>query len=103
TAPRGRGGVRGVQRQLDVRGGGAGHLADDLAGDRARVLEVAAFDGGDPLSADEVVVPAVEGDDAAVRAGLRVHHGGSPRRMVRCGGPTERAVVMPLTLDPRGW
>ena len=33
--------VRGVERQFDVGGGGAGHRAELLAGDRARIVEVA--------------------------------------------------------------
>jgi hypothetical protein len=45
-----------VERELDVGGRGAGNLAKLVAGDRARIVEIAAFDGGDPFAADEIVV-----------------------------------------------
>ena len=48
--------VRGVERQLDVGGGGAGHRAELLAGDRARIVKILAFNGSDPFAADEIVV-----------------------------------------------
>ncbi|GAA2925547.1 hypothetical protein GCM10011428_48070 [Streptomyces violaceus] len=62
--------VRGVQGEFDVGGGGAGHLTEDLAGHGGRVLEVAALDRGDEVTADEVVVAPGEVDDAAVRSWL---------------------------------
>ena len=37
------GGVRGVERLVDVLGGGAGDLADEFAGDRRAVLEILAL------------------------------------------------------------
>jgi hypothetical protein len=52
--------VSGIQRQLDVGGGGAGNLAEPLAGDRAWILEILPFDRGDPLSADEIVVAVAD-------------------------------------------
>ena len=56
------GGVRGVERLLDVLGGRAGDLADDLAADRRAVLEVAPLRRRDPLAADEVVVAIADLD-----------------------------------------
>jgi hypothetical protein len=53
--------VGGVQRQLDVFGGGARHFAEGAAGDRADVLEVLALDRRHEFAADEVVVALLEG------------------------------------------
>ena len=65
--------VGGVQRQFDVLGGAAGHLAESLAGDRGDVLEVLALDRGDPFAADPVLVAVLEGDLRALGAGLGVN------------------------------
>ena len=65
-APGRRGGVRGVERLLDVLGGAAGDLGEGLAGHRRGVLEVLALGRRDVLAADEVVVAGLEGDDASV-------------------------------------
>jgi hypothetical protein len=59
------GGVSGVERELDVLGGRERHLGERLAGDRRDVLRVAAFDRGDPVSPDEVLVPGLQLDRAA--------------------------------------
>jgi hypothetical protein len=48
--------VGGVERQLDVGSLGAGNLADRLAGDGADIVEIVPVDGGQPFSADEIVV-----------------------------------------------
>ncbi len=56
------GGVRGVQRQFDVFGRRACHLAERLAGDRAYVVEVLAFDRRDPFAADEIVIAFAKSD-----------------------------------------
>ena len=72
-APGRGGGVRGVERELDVLGGAAGDLAEGLAVDRRDVLEVLALDRGDPLAADPVVVAGSVGDDGAVGTGCCVH------------------------------
>ncbi|EJZ06057.1 hypothetical protein MFORT_28624 [Mycolicibacterium fortuitum subsp. fortuitum DSM 46621 = ATCC 6841 = JCM 6387] len=86
-APCRRGGVRGVQRLLDVGLGGAGHLAEHLAGDRRRVLEVAALGGGDPLAADVVVVAGLERHQSAVGARTCINsHGNLLHRTPRCVG-----------------
>ena len=58
--PRRRRRVRGIQRLLDVGLVERGHLAERLAGDRRRVLEIAALDRRDPLAPDEVVVSGFE-------------------------------------------
>ena len=73
-APRVLGGMRGIEREVDVRGGAPGDLAERLAVHGRRVLEVEATDGWDPLAADEVVVAALDVDGAALAAGLRVQH-----------------------------
>ena len=49
--------VGGVQRQFDVFRGAARDLADRLAGDGRDVVEILAAHWGDPLAADEVIVP----------------------------------------------
>ena len=72
-APRGRGSLGGVQRQLDVLGGTTGDLAEHLARDRRRVLEVLALDGWDPLAADPVLVARLVGHGAVGGPGGCVH------------------------------
>ena len=52
------------ERGFHVRGVRAGDLAQDLAGDGRRVLEIAAGVRGDELATDEVVVAAGKGHDA---------------------------------------
>ena len=52
--------VRRIQGAFDIRLVGAGDLAEHLAGDRGRVLEVAALHGRDPLATDVVVVAGRE-------------------------------------------
>src|SRR4029077_17043890 len=74
-APRTGCGVRGVERLLDVLGGRACDLANDLAADRRAVLEVAAFRGRHPAASDEVLVPIADADllaDALQRRRRRV-------------------------------
>ncbi len=56
--PRG-GRVRGVECLFDVGLIRARHLAERLAGDRRRVLEVQTLGWRDPLAPDEVVVPGL--------------------------------------------
>ena len=70
-APRGCGSVRGVEGRLDVLGGAAADLAERLAVDRRDVLEVLALLRLDPVAADEVAVAALDGNERAVRAGVR--------------------------------
>ena len=65
------GGVGGVQRLFDVRRVRPGHLAQDAAVHRGGVLEIAAVDRWDPLSADEVVIARLElGGGGATEFGL---------------------------------
>ena len=73
----------GVEGQLDIFGGGPGHLAEGLAVDRADVRHVLAFDRGHPVPADEVVVPRLHLDQAA---GPTRSHEDLRRRRTRCGG-----------------
>ena len=54
-------GMRGIERGLDVRGVGAGDLADRLAGDRRDVVEIFASFRGFPFAADIVLVTLGEG------------------------------------------
>ena len=87
-------GVGGVQRQLDVFGGGAGGLGVDLAVDGRDHIEVLALDRGHKLAADEVVVLGLVGDLGASGAGGCVnghvvclrwicgHLVGTPRRQI---------------------
>ena len=58
-APPGGGRVRGVECLFDVGLIRARHLAERLAGDRRRVLEIQTLGWGDPLAPDEVVVPGL--------------------------------------------
>jgi hypothetical protein len=48
--------MRGVERKFDIGRGGARYLTELLAGDRARIVEIASFDRSDPLAADEIIV-----------------------------------------------
>ena len=52
--------MRGIERELDVGRRGAGDLTEPLAGDRARIVEILAFDRRDPFSADEIVVAVAD-------------------------------------------
>src|SRR6478672_6376723 len=74
-APGGSGGVRGVERLVDVGRVGPRHLAEHLAGDRRAVLEVLARGGGHPLAVDVVVVAGLEGHQRAfgARPGINSH------------------------------
>jgi hypothetical protein len=67
--------MRGVEGELDVLGRRAGDLAEDLAGDRRDVLEVALELRLDVGAADEVVVAALIGDLGAGGVGTSVSHG----------------------------
>ncbi len=69
----------GVQRQVDVLGGGAGNLAEHPAVHRADVVEVLTFDRRHPLAADVVFVAFVEGDHRPFAAGIVIDHVGTPR------------------------
>ena len=64
--------VGGVEGQLHVLGGRPGDLAEGLAVDRADVDHVLAFDRGDPLPPDEVLVPGLHLDHASGLAGRDV-------------------------------
>jgi hypothetical protein len=52
--------VGGVERQFDVGRGGARNRAQLLAGDRARIIEVASFRWRHPFAADEIVVAVAD-------------------------------------------
>ena len=52
--------VGGIEREFDVGRRGARHLAELLAGDRARIVEVASLDRRDPFAADEIVVAVAD-------------------------------------------
>jgi hypothetical protein len=52
--------MSGVQRELDVGGGGTRNVAEPLARDRARVLEVFAFGRRYPFPADEIFVAVAD-------------------------------------------
>jgi len=73
TTPCPLGGVRGVEREFDIRRFGTGDLAVNLPRDGADVLEIFAAHWGNPL-ADEIFVPALEFDLGASGAGQRVLH-----------------------------
>jgi hypothetical protein len=66
-APRGLGGMGGIERLVDVLGGGTRHLADHLTTDGRGVLEILALDRRQPLAADVVVVAAADLDVLAGR------------------------------------
>ena len=76
--------VGGVQRELDVLGGGPGDLGEDLAVHRRHVLEVLALDRCDPLATDPVVVAGFVADHTARLSWWNVNrHSRPPRRCVR--------------------
>ena len=52
--------MRGIERQFDVFGGGAGDFAERLAGNRRDVGEVFTLDRWHELAADEIVVALFE-------------------------------------------
>jgi hypothetical protein len=60
TRPAVAGPVGGVEGEFDVGSLGARYLAEHLAGDRCRIVEILTVDRGDPLSADEVVVAGLK-------------------------------------------
>jgi len=68
-APGAFGAVGGVQRKLDVLGGGPGHLGERLAGDGREVLEVLALARRDELAADVVAVPVLHRHEAVALTG----------------------------------
>ena len=67
--------VRGIDRQLDVLGLGAGDLADHLAGGRRDVVEIAALDRRDPLAADEILIAGAQRNRALKRLQVRRERG----------------------------
>ena len=86
-APGRRGRVRGVERLLDVGLIGSRDLAERLTVHRAGVLEVSAGRGRDPLPADVVLVPGLEGHQRALGTRSCIHgHGVSPALCRRRGG-----------------
>ena len=54
--------MRGVEREFDILRRRARHLAERLAGDRADIVEILAFDRRDPFAADEIVIAFAERD-----------------------------------------
>ena len=80
------GGMGGVERELDVSRRRARDRAQPLTGDRARVVEIAPLDRGDPLAADEVAVFVA--DEAARRnlVNRRLIHGVPPVNGADGGG-----------------
>src|SRR5450631_352202 len=52
--------MRGIDRELDVLGLGAGDLADDLPGGGRDIVKVATLGGRHPLAADEILVTAAQ-------------------------------------------
>lgn len=68
------GGMRGVQRLVDVGSVGTGEFADHRAIDWAGVAEVLAAERSDELTADVVAVAWFEGDDGACGTRFRVNH-----------------------------
>ena len=73
--------VRGVERELDVRGLRPRDLAHRLAGHRADIFEILAFDRRDPFAADEVVVTRAQCHPRVQRLNHFVQHGGLPGRL----------------------
>jgi hypothetical protein len=52
--------VSGIKRQFYIRGRRARNLTELLAGDRAGIIEILAFLGRDPFSADEIVIAVTD-------------------------------------------
>ena len=67
--------VGGVDREVDVGGRAACHLAERLAVDGRLVLEVTPVDRRHPLPPDEVVVARLDVDWATFATGCREQHG----------------------------
>ena len=71
------GGMGGIQRPVQVSRRRARHFTIDLACYRGNVFKVVAFQWGDPLAADKVVVAGIEVVQGIGRAGHGVEHGNS--------------------------
>jgi len=84
-APLGEGGMRGVERELDVLGGGARGLGVVLAVDRRDHVEILTLDRRHPLAADEVVVAGLELDLGIGLAGHCIQHGVVSSSFDGCG------------------
>ena len=69
------GGVRRIERELDVSGAGLRHLGERLARRGREVRGVLAGERRDPLAPDEVLVPRLQLDRALGMAGRGVHRG----------------------------
>ncbi len=54
--------MRRIERELDIFRCGARDLADRLAGDRADIVEILAFDRRDPFAADEILIAFAQRD-----------------------------------------
>jgi hypothetical protein len=65
-----------IQGTFDIGLIGAGDLAEHLAGNRARVLEVAALRGRDPLATDVVVIPGLKGHQRTLSTRSRINSHG---------------------------
>ncbi len=70
--------VSRIERQLDIRRRGARDLAEFLARDRAWIVEVPAFDRGNPFASDEVVIPVSDQDLARDLLDGLLKHGVPP-------------------------
>ena len=66
--------MRGIERKLDVGCLRAGDLADGLAGNRADIVEIIAFDRRHPFAADEIVVARPQGHPRIQRLDDLVKH-----------------------------
>ncbi len=87
-----------VERQLDVGRRGAWDRAQLLAGDRARIVEVAPLDRGDPLAADEIVVLFADQSARRNLVNRRLIHGVSSAERVAVRSATADVGQAPLPL-----
>src|SRR5690606_36455839 len=100
AAPGFGGGMGGVQRLVDVLGGGAGEFGDRLAVHRRGVGEVLTLDRRNELTTDVDTVAALEGNLRAFGTGMCVTHGVSPGYCVCDGVEKRRAKVGPALRAP---
>ncbi len=91
------GGVGCIERKFNIFGGGTGHLAEGLSGDRGDVFKVHPLDRGDPLSTDVVFVARFKVDQCAVGVGVCVNaHGYTTPSSVTAAG---NSAARPLECD----
>ena len=78
------GGVSRVERQFYVSRGRARDRAQPLAGDRARIVEIAPLDRGDLLAADEIVITVADEPARRNLVNRCLIHGDSSIERVAC-------------------